>query len=82
MIGPWPPVAITLPDNLLGDRVPVRFATGNAPMRGNPRGPVEVLYFTNLNAPEGRDDRQGPAVHARQPGQAGGEGESDGDGPA
>ena len=52
--GPWPPVAITLPDNVLGDRVPVRFATGNAPVRGNPRGPVEVLYFTNLNAFEGR----------------------------
>jgi predicted DsbA family dithiol-disulfide isomerase len=50
----WPPVAITLPDNLLGDRVSVRFATGNAPVRGNPRGPVEVLYFTNLNAFEGQ----------------------------
>jgi hypothetical protein len=24
------------------------------PCAGNPRGPVEVLYFTNLNAPEGR----------------------------
>ncbi len=67
MMMPWPPVAITLPDNVLGDRVPVRFATANAPVRGNPRGPVEVLYFTNLNAFEGRAIAKGLlSTHASQ----------------
>jgi protein-disulfide isomerase len=50
----WPPLAMTLPDAVLGERVPGRFATGDAPVRGNPRAPVEVLYFTNLASTEPR----------------------------
>jgi protein-disulfide isomerase len=55
----WPPPAITLPDALLGDRVHGSFATGNAPVRGNIKGPVEVLYFTPLGAAKGRGLVQG-----------------------
>jgi RNA polymerase sigma factor (sigma-70 family) len=48
----WPPPALTLPDALLGPRLPVRFATARAPMRGAARAPVEVLYFTSLGCPD------------------------------
>ena len=70
----WPPVAITLPDNLLGERVPVRFATGNAPVRGNPKGPVEVLYFTNLRCSETRMIVKGLLASHGEHSQAGGQG--------
>jgi hypothetical protein len=35
-----------LPDALLGERLNIPFVTAKAPMRGNPKGPVEILYFT------------------------------------
>jgi protein-disulfide isomerase len=42
----WPPPAVTLPDAMLGERLGVPFSIARAPMRGNPKGPVEILYFT------------------------------------
>jgi RNA polymerase sigma factor (sigma-70 family) len=44
----WPPAQVTLPDALLGDRLNMHVAIGNAPMRGTAKAPVEVLYFTTL----------------------------------
>jgi protein-disulfide isomerase len=45
----WPPPAVNLPEAMLGERVSVRFPTARAPLRGNPKAPVEVLYFTALS---------------------------------
>jgi RNA polymerase sigma factor (sigma-70 family) len=49
MVSPfWPPPKVVLPDALLGDRLAGAVPIGNAPMRGSPKAPVEVLYFTSL----------------------------------
>src|SRR6185436_9399179 len=44
----WPPPKVALPDALLGERLAGAVPIGNAPMRGSPKAPVEVLYFTSL----------------------------------
>jgi RNA polymerase sigma factor (sigma-70 family) len=46
--------AVILPDDQLGAPVRIRFATANAPVRGNPNGPIEILYFTPLAIKENR----------------------------
>ncbi|HEY0708926.1 MAG TPA: DsbA family protein, partial [Polyangia bacterium] len=48
-----------LPDELLGDRISVRFPIAHAPMRGNPKGPVEVLYFSSLGRQQARMTAEG-----------------------
>jgi RNA polymerase sigma factor (sigma-70 family) len=48
----WPPPRVTLPDALLGERIRIPFVIGNAPVRGNPKAQVEILYFTSLACPE------------------------------
>lgn len=46
----WPPPRVSLPDEVLGDRVPVPFLLADAPMRGPSRAPVDVLYLVDLSA--------------------------------
>jgi RNA polymerase sigma factor (sigma-70 family) len=58
-MSPWPPPAIALPDKLLGDRIVGRFATAKAPLRGNPKARVEVLYFTALGMVQARVIEEG-----------------------
>jgi RNA polymerase sigma factor (sigma-70 family) len=48
----WPPPRVALPDALLGDRLAAPVTIGNAPMKGQAKAPVEVLYFTTLSGGE------------------------------
>jgi predicted DsbA family dithiol-disulfide isomerase len=55
----WPPVPVTLPDHMLGPRIKGHFALGNAPVRGNPKAAVEVVYITPLAKLQGRQTLDG-----------------------
>jgi RNA polymerase sigma factor (sigma-70 family) len=49
--GSWPPPRLALPDEVLGDRLRVPFAIGDAPTLGPASAPVEVLYLVDLGCP-------------------------------
>ena len=50
----WPPPRLTIPDELLGDRLAIAVPTEDAPSTGSARAPVEVLYiFSNDEYPVG-----------------------------
>jgi RNA polymerase sigma factor (sigma-70 family) len=61
----WPPPRLTIPDELLGERLAIALPTGDAPATGSARAPVEVLYiFSNDEYPIGWGKRM--VDHLRQ----------------